>query len=67
MSADFSYEMSVDSHRDNYYIIKRNGVKFGHIFLLDENKKEYWSVWIGRNMVARKANWIEAWTFVKGL
>ncbi len=64
--ADFSYELSVDGHRDNFYIIKKEGVKFAHIFLLDEAPKvQVWSVWVGRQMVARKKSWIEAWMFVK--
>jgi hypothetical protein len=63
--AKLTYELNVDGHFDNYYIIKRDGVKFGHIFCLDENKKKIWAICVGRNIVAKKAMWNDAWNWFK--
>jgi hypothetical protein len=63
--AKLTYEMNVDGCYDNYYVIKRDGVKFAHIFCLDEGKKKLWSVWIGREMVAKKNMFSEAWNWIK--
>ena len=65
----FTYELLVDGHYDNFYVLRKDGVKFGHIFLLTEGKKEAhrWTLWVGSKLVATKKNWIEAWNVAKAL
>ena len=64
--AKLTYEMNVDSHYSNFYVIKREGVVFGHIFSLDKpGKKAVWSVWVGLELVAEKTMWNEAWNWIK--
>lgn len=64
--AKLTYEMNVDSHYDNFYVVKSEGVTFAHIFCLDEpGKKKIWSVWVGLEMTAKKATWNEAWNWIK--
>ena len=65
--AKLTYEMNVDSHYDNFYVVKREGVIFAHIFSLDveKGKRPVWSVWVGLEMVAKKAMFSEAWNWIK--
>lgn len=63
--AKLTYEMNVDSHFDNFYVVKKEGVPFAHIFCLDEGKTKLWSVWVGMNMTAKKKTWNECWNWIK--
>jgi hypothetical protein len=62
-----TYEMGVDQNRDNFYVVKREGVVIARILSVEEGKgkRSVWSVLIDNEIVVKKALWIDAWNWIK--